>query len=138
MNRQPLDIYDEYPSDMRRYLSNYGWHFNKRACDFAVGLMKKRDNGKLVKITPWSKDDVERLLKEKNVTLENNTGYDHVYVANMCKADNYGGSVPDDSHLAMYVKESIDDPDAGDGAVMRKWYATMVSAGEIIFWEDFL
>lgn len=26
---------------MEAYLSNFGWHFNKKMCDFAVSLMKK-------------------------------------------------------------------------------------------------
>lgn len=140
MKRQPLDIYDDYPSDMKRYLSNYGWHFNKKSCEFATSLMRKKDTstGKMMKIECWSKDEVDNILRNSNITLENNTGYDHVFVANMCKADYYKSSVPDEAHLALYIKDTIDDPDAGDGFVMRRWYATMVSCGEVIFWEDFL
>ena len=32
-NRQPLDIYDDIPRDMRTYLQHYGWHFSKAMCD---------------------------------------------------------------------------------------------------------
>jgi hypothetical protein len=41
--------------------------------------------------------------------------YDSVYVANMCKADFLGSSIVDDVHMALYVKDVIDDPDATDG-----------------------
>lgn len=41
MRRESLDIYDERPREMKAYLSNLGWHFNKKMCDFAVSLMKK-------------------------------------------------------------------------------------------------
>ena len=32
----PLDIYDEMPKDMKKYITNYGWHFNKRAYEYAT------------------------------------------------------------------------------------------------------
>lgn len=138
--RQPLDIYDEYPKEMRRYLQSYGWHFNKRACDFAVSLMKKKDpiSGKKTQIVPWTKEQVSDMLKRNAIELENDNGYDSTYVANMCKADYFGGSVQDEEHVAMFVKETIDDDDAGDGTTMRRWYATIVANGEVVFWEDFL
>ena len=136
--KQALDIYDDYPYDMLKYLRNYGWHFNKKACELAVSMMKKKDpaSGKKKRIEPWKKEAVDELLKINGVELENNTGYDHVYVANMCKADNFNGSVPDEAHLAMYVREIIDDADAGDGEIMRCWYAKVVSRGEVIDWEE--
>lgn len=137
--RQPLDIYDDYPEDMKRYLKNYGWHFNKKACDFAISLMRKKDpTGKPTKVQSWSKEEVDNMLTTYGVTLEHNTGYDAVYVANMVKADNYKGSIADEGHVALHIKEVIDDIDVGDGAVMRCWYAKMVSKGEVIFWEEFL
>ena len=33
-----LDMYDEFPSGMKAYLSQYGWHFSKAMCDFAVSI----------------------------------------------------------------------------------------------------
>ena len=139
MRRIATDIYDDYPSDMKRYLRHYGWHFNKAACEFAVGLMKKKDqNGKMKAIEPWSKEQVDEILKTYGVELENKNGYDHVFVANMCKADYFKNSVPDELHLALYIKDTIDDPDAGDGTTMRRWYMSMVANEEVIFWEEFL
>lgn len=125
-------------NDMKRYLKNYGWHFNKAACEFAVSLMKKKDasTGKLKAITPISKEQVDELLKRFGVQLEDKNGYDYVYAANMCKADYLQGSVPDESHLALNIKETIDDPDAGDGELMRCWYAKTVARGIVVDWED--
>lgn len=112
-------------------MENYGCHFNKAACEFAVSLMKKKDasTGKLKAITPYSKEQVDELLKIHGIELEDKNGYDYVYAANMCKADYLQSSVPDESHLALFVKDSIDDADAADGATMRRWYATMVANG---------
>ena len=105
----------------------------------AVSLMKRKDeNGKKKAIEPWTKEQVEEMLKKYGVVLDDCTGYDHVYVANMCKADYYKGSVPDELHVALYVKETVDDVDAGDGAIMRCWYAKMVAAGEVIDWEEII
>ena len=138
MKRQPLDIYEKIPAAQRAYLSNYGWHFNKAVCDFAVKQMRRDINGKPEKIEPWSKDQVDDLLQRNNITLQNNTGYDYVYVANMCKADFLKKSIPDDAHAAMYVRDVIDDIDAADGNIMRKWYACQVGNGEAVEWEDFI
>jgi len=41
MRRAALDSYDDMPKYMRKYLQNYGWHFNKALCQYAVSLMKK-------------------------------------------------------------------------------------------------
>jgi hypothetical protein len=138
--RQPLDLYDDMPRDMRKYLSNNGWHFNKKACDFAVSLMKKENQStkKKEKIEPYTKEQVDEMLKKYNVVLENNVGYDYVFVANMCKADYLKSSIADEHHLALYVKDTIDDIDAGDGVTMRRWYATMVANGEMVDWDDIL
>lgn len=138
--RLPLDIYDDMPKDMRRYLQNNGWHFNKKACMWAVSLMKKENptTKKKEKIEPYTKEQVDEMLKKHNITLENNVGYDYVFVANMGKADYLKSSIPDEQHLALYVKDVIDDVDAGDGVTMRRWFATMVSNGEIVEWDEFL
>jgi hypothetical protein len=132
--RPALDLYDEMPSAMRRYLRHNGWHFNKALCNFAISLMKK--NGK--KLDPISKENVDKLLEQYSIHLNNNIGYDYVFVANMCKADYYGSSITDDKHVALYIKDTIDDEDAADGTTMRRWYATMVSNGVIIDWDDTL
>ena len=65
-----------------------------------------------------------------------NVGYDYVFVGNMCKADYYGSSITDERHFALYIKDTIDDEDAGDGTTMRRWYATMVANGTMVDWED--
>ena len=64
--------------------------------------------------------------------------YDCAYVANMCRADFLGSSITDDKHMAMYVKDVIDDPDAPDGLVFNRWYADMGYCGVAIDWEEML
>jgi hypothetical protein len=114
-----LDFYDERPVSMKRYLRYYGEHFNKKLCEFAVSKMK---HGK----SPISKEKVEELLSRNNIKLENNELYDFVYVLNMGNNDFMGSSIEDDKHLALYVKDVIDDKDGYDGIIFNRWYADMV------------
>ena len=135
-----MDIRDRRPEEMEAYLSNFGWHFNKKMYEFAVSLMKKLNpsTGKKERIEPISKEKVDELLTRYGIKLENNALYDYVYVANMGKADYLKSSIPDEAHLALYIKDTIDDPDAPDGTTMRRWYATMIAAGEPIEWDEML
>lgn len=140
MKRTALDVYDDIPREMRTYLQHHGWHFGKKACEYAVSMMRKRNTstGKLEKIDPYSKEDVETLMKKYGVTIENTNDYDFVFVANMGKADYLKSSIPDEQHLALYIKDVMEDADAGDGTVMRRWYATMVSNGVGVEWSEML
>lgn len=132
--RTALDVNDNMPKYMRKYISNYGWHFNKALCAYAVSLMRKK--GK--QIEPISKEYVDKMLQQYNITLDNNVGHDYIFVANMCKADYYGSSIADEKHFVLYIKDTIDDEDAGDGTTMRRWYATMVANGIMVDWEEFV
>jgi len=126
-----LDLYDDRPNSLKNYLKYYGEHFNKKLCDFAVGKMK---HGK----PPVSKETVDSILTKHNIKLEKNELYDYVYVYNMGFNDFFGSSIADEKHLAMYVKDVIDDKDGYDGIVFNRWYADTVIQGIPIEWEDML
>lgn len=72
------------------------------------------------------------------ITLYNDQLYDSAYVACMCKADFLGSSITDEKHMALYIKDVIDDEDAYDGIVFNRWYADMCYTGVAIDWEDML
>ena len=131
MQRTPLNYYDDKPTSMKRYLKYYGQHFNKKLCDFAISRM---NHGK----SPVSKENVEIILNKYNITLEHNELYDHVYVYNMGNNDFLGSSIQDEKHLALYVKDVIDDKDGYDGIVFNRWYADMVTLGIPIEWNEML
>ena len=95
-------------------------------------------NGKKEYIKPYTKKDVDELLEAYGVKLERNKLYDAVYVANMCKADYLGKSVPDDHHLAMFIKDMIDDPDAEEGFIFNRFYADTMFMNDPVEWEDML
>nr|DAO79698.1 MAG TPA: hypothetical protein [Crassvirales sp.] len=139
MIRESLDIYDELPEDMIQYLRYNGRHFNRKLVKFAISLMKVRDsNGTEMPVDEITKDELDRMLEHYNIKIDNNQGYDYVYVANMCKADFLGSSVVDEAHLCLYVKDVIDDIDGYDGIVFNRWYADMCRNGIVINWYDIL
>ena len=131
MMRTPLNAYDDRPASMKRYLKYYGQHFTKKLCEFAVSKM---NHGK----QPISKERVDESLNKFNIILDNNELYDYVYVYNMGNNDFMGSSIKDEGHLALYVKDVIDDEDGYDGIVFNRWYADTVSQGIPVDWEEML
>lgn len=140
--RQALDMYemDFMPMEMKAYLRNHGFSFSKKACDFAVSLLKKENPStkKEEKIEPWDKEKVDDLLKKYSVTLENNVGYNYVYVCNMLFADKYKSSIPDEQHLALGIKDCIDDVDASPRLVFKQWITHLDDSGIPIEWESII
>lgn len=139
MQREDLTQYDIKPKHMVNYLRYNGPHFSKELCEFAVSKMRKRINGKEVTLQAYTKEDVDKILDTYGVKLHNtNILYDYVYVANMCKADFLGSSVPDERSLALYVKDVIDDVDGYDGLVFNRWYADTCKKGIVIDWANMI
>ena len=131
-----LDNKQRFPSGMESYLELNGWHFNKKMCEWASSKMYKRLNGNKEFITPYSFQSFEQLLKQYDVKLE--ISYDAVYIANMCKADFLGSSIPDEQHLIKYVKDVLDDADNYDRMPFTRFYADCIGQGISIPWEDLL
>lgn len=129
-----MNDYDR-PTDKDIYIAENGWHFNKKACDYAVQYLKGKD-GKRIK--PLSKEEVDAMLTKYGIKLEKNRGWDYVYAANMAKSDMEGSPLSDEKSQAMYVKILIDDADAADGEIMACWYVKMLFRREPVDWGMFL
>ena len=126
-------------SDKDRYIEENGWHFIMKACEDAVRYLKKKGaSGKPEPIEPWTREQVDALLQKNGIKLEKAVGYDYVYVANMLKSDSFKGSIPDEAHLALGVKEAIDDIDAADGEIMACWYVKMIRRRIPVDWGAYL
>ena len=100
---------------------------------YKVNVVRKKEY-----ITPYTKESVMDLLKANGVKLENDFGYDAVYIANMAKADYYGSSISDDAHLAKFIKDYLDDPDGYEEIAFTRFYADCIGSGTPIMWEDML
>ena len=138
MKRERLDIRDKMPSGMEDYLSQNGWHFNKRLCTWAVSNMWRKVDGKKEYTKMIPKENIEQLFKANNINIENNIGYDIVFVYHMAKTDFFGSSLLDEKSLLKYVKDYLDDPDGYNGLPMTRFYADCIGSGTPIMWEDMI
>ena len=133
--RENFTAYEVMPEDLAIYMSHNGPHFNKACCEFAVKQMFINEDEEF---TPFNKQQVDGFLQSYGVKVKNNKLYDAVYVANMCKADYFGDSVPTEQHLAKYIKDTLDDPDGIDGLTFNRWVADMKWLGIPIPWDEFI
>ena len=138
MYQRRTGSYDETPEGMKVYINNYGCHFNKKLSDEAAKRMYTEVNGKKQYITPYTKEQVDALLKANNITLDRDKLWDKVYIANMVKADFYGKAVPNEQCLAKYIKDAIDDPDADEGYIFNRWYADQMFMNNPIDWDEYI
>lgn len=136
--RMPLDAYDLKPEGMVAYLRYNGWHFNKKMCEWAIKQMRKMNSatGSLDEVEPIDKETADELLKVNKVELENNVGYDYIYVVNMAKSDFFKSSLKDEASLAQFVKDMVDDPDQEDGFIFNRFYADCNHNGIGIPWDE--
>lgn len=136
MYQKSMGSYDDIPEGMKVYINNYGCHFNKKLWKEATSRMYKETDGKKEYIKPYTKEQVEELLASHNIKLKRNKLWDAAYVASMCAADYLGKSVPTEEHLAKFVKDMIDDPDAEEGFIFNRFIADTYFMDEPIEWEE--
>jgi len=122
----------KYYNSMEDYIAKNGPHFNEKLCKFAVDRMTTAKG----KITPYTKAQVEQLLQVHGVKVNNIKGYDHVFVANMGQADYLYSSVKDESYLAKYIKDVLDDPDGYEGIAFIRWCADIEYNKVDIDWDS--
>lgn len=135
-----LDIYDPKPTEMKAYLRNYGWNFNKKSCMLAVSMMTRKNStsGKEEHLEAKSKDEVDSILAKHDIKLPHNKGYNYIYAYHMGLADMYKSSLEDEAHLAKFVRDCIEDHDMPGGNLFRHWYSDMVKKEIPIEWEEIL
>lgn len=131
-----LDSRSAFPEAMENYLEFNGWHFNKKMCQWAVSKMYKKDGEKKEYIEPYTLESLKALQEKVKVEFE--IDYDAVYIANMCKADFLGSSIQNETQLAKYVKDVVEDPDGYDGLPFTRFYADCIGSGTSIPWDDLL
>ena len=130
--KQRLDTYDTMPQDMRAYLSNYGWHFNKHLCEWAISMMRDKNKSKL---SMYDREKVESMLKQHGIEMPMERIYDAMYVLHMARADYMGSSIADEAHLAKFVGDYLNDPDGYEEVALTMFYADCVGKGIGIDWS---
>ena len=137
-NRRLDSNYGNFPSGMREYLETYGWHFSKRMCEWAVSMMRRKNTatGKSEPVDYVDKEKVDEILKKNNVSLDNDVAYDSVYAFHMARTDYLKSSIIDEAHLALFVKDYLDDEDGYPEIAFTRFYADCIGRGVPIMWED--
>lgn len=113
--------------------------FSKRLAEWAIGKMKTEDNvtGMMKPIASRKLDDVREVLKENKVDIPEECIYTAWYLFNMAIAD-YPKSLKTDEQRALFVEETLFDPDGIVENVLDCFATKMCNAGKPIYWEEFL
>lgn len=117
------------------YTDQYGCHFNKKLYEWAVSMMRDRNGSS---IQPMQKEQVTEFLRANGITLKNDRGYDAAYVHAMAKADYWGSSIVDDAHLALFVRDYIDDADGTKTKAFDHFVVDCRAKEEPIFFDEMM
>jgi len=129
-----LDYYDILPKGMEAYLSCHGRHFSKPMLKWAVSMMHSE---KTDKIDIPEKSDFDEIMDSYGIRIVRSEGYyDCIYVWCMATSDYLKSSIPDEQHLAMYVKDYIDDVDGNRTRAFDEFYINCIAKGVDIPWLD--
>lgn len=130
----------EYVSEGRAMYEdeNHGL-FSRKLAEWAIGNMKVKDSStkeiKPLKARPL--DDVLDVLRANGVDLQEEFVYTGWYLYNMALAD-YPKTLKTDEQRAMFVEETICDPDGSPENVLACFEAKMCVAEQPIWWEKYL
>lgn len=108
--------------------------FSKKLAEWAIKNMRL-NTGKPIQSRKL--DDVKEVLKEHSISFPDDFCYTAWYLFNMAIAD-YPKSLPTDEHRAMFVEETLCDPDGMPENVLDCFVAKMRNAGVPIYWEEYL
>lgn len=122
-------------TSIEEYIEAYGYHFNKKLCDWAVSMMRDRNDAKM---TPKTKEEVESFLQSNGVSVKNKKGWDLPYVHAMLFTDCWGSSYTTDKQLALGIKDFLDDRDGTESKAFDHFVVDCKAKREPIFWEDFM
>lgn len=132
---------------MKQYMSegeamymdkNFGL-FSKKLAEWAIGHMEMKDpqTKEIKPIRAKSLEEVEEILKVNKVELQEEFVYTGWYLYNMAIAD-YPKTLKTDEQRAMFVEETINDPDGSPENVLACFVAKMCVAEIPIYWEQYL
>lgn len=125
--------------DRAIYEDMYHGMFSKKLAEWAISKMSKEDqSSKTIKrIVARKLDDVQQVLSENKITLPDEFVYTSWYLFNMAVAD-YPKSLKTDEQRALFVEETLCDPDGMPENVLDCFVTKMCNAGIPIYWETFL
>lgn len=126
-----------YMSEERAiYEDMYHGLFSKKLAEWAISNMEAEEptTGALKHIVVRKLDDVQEVLEENKVKLPSEFIYTAWYLFNMAVAD-YPKTCKTDEQRAMFVEETLCDPDGMPENVLDCFVTKMCNAGVPIYWE---
>lgn len=117
---------------------NHG-QFSKRLAEWAISRMRVEDSttGIYKPVVARRLDDVLSVLKENKVDLPSEYEYTAWYLFNMAIAD-YPRALKTDEQRAIFVEETLCDPDGIPENTLDCFATKMCNAGIPIHWENYL
>jgi len=121
------------------YQQVYQGHFSRKLASWAISNMEMYDptTEKMKHVAMRSVDDVMEILKAGGVKIPDESTFDAWYLYMMTIAD-YPESLTTDKQRALYVRETICDPDGDETNVLACFAAKMCNKGVPIHWEMFI
>ena len=118
------------------YEDEYHGLFSRKLADWAIMGMMTRDKEtkELKPIEVRTVEEVEEIMKDNDVEVPEEFVYTAWYLFNMTIAD-YPKSLKDDAVRAIFVKETLFDPDSCPEAVLECFEAKMRLMNYPIYWE---
>ena len=121
------------------YEDSYHGLFSKKLAEWAIHNMEMLDpvTKTMKPIVERKLDDVKDVLEENKIELPNEFMYTAWYLFNMAVAD-YPKTCKTDELRAMFVEETLCDPDGMPENVLDCFVTKMCNAGIPIFWEEMM
>lgn len=125
--------------DRAIYEDMYHGLFSKKLAEWAISKMEMKDPAtkSIKKLVVRKLDDVQKVLEDNKVELPMEFIYTSWYLFNMAVAD-YPKTLKTDEQRAMFVEETLCDPDGIPENVLDCFVTKMCNAGEPIYWEMYM
>lgn len=113
--------------------------FSRKLAEWAIARMEIEDptTKALRPIVARKLEDVQGVLEANKVDLPEEFRYTAWYLFNMAGAD-YSRSLRTDEQRALFVEETLCDPDGMPENVLDCFVTKMCNAGVPIYWERFI
>ncbi|MBD9177584.1 MAG: hypothetical protein EGP82_00125 [Odoribacter splanchnicus] len=129
--------YGPHPYGMDMYLDNYGYHFSKKAAEYAIEQMINADANP-EKHKHYTDEQVRNILKQYGITIKNDKGYDVCYTYNMFYSDYHPEGMKTEQDIAKNVKLYLDDPDGYAERSFCEYYTKCMRMGIPFLWEKMM
>lgn len=130
----------QYISEERAiYEDSYHGQFSRKLAMWAISMMDVEDpaSGETKPISRRSIDDVMEIMDSNGVLIPDECLYTAYYLYHMAIAD-YPKTCKTDGQRAIFVGETLNDPDGDKSDTLSCFEAKMCNAGIPIYWERYL